>query len=372
MARRSRLDVLRRLTVATLLASGCRRVEVPPAPRETIEPKSAATEVTAQPEHPPPLVVPGPDFSLLAERLSPSVVTVISTVPREGGRRNKVVRGLGSGMIVGANGQILTNEHVVAWATRVDVELSTGERLPARVLVAEPLLDLALLELDGAPGDLTPVAFRDAAPRPGEWVMAIGQPFGLGDTLTVGVISGLGRDHDDLGRPDGLRADGLWNFIQTDASINIGNSGGPLVDIHGRVVGITTAVRSDGQGLAFATPGEMGRRFLDEARTHGRVRRTRLGIKAENATGIDLPGNGGSVVRITHVDADGPAARAGLERDDHILEIDGQAVRRVSEVAYLAQLRGVGMPLHLTVIDNEGSRKQAVIVPVEGSSDNGR
>jgi len=352
---------------------GCRRVDRPlptkagkvlPAPGPSAR---APDERASEPEPSESLVVaPGPDFATVAERVRPSVVSVISTVPREGSRRNKVVRGLGSGIIVSADGQIVTNEHVVAWATRVDVELSSGERVAARVLVAEPMLDLALLKLDGDVGGLTPVGFSDEPPRPGAWVMAMGQPFGLGHTLTVGVISGLGRDHDDLGQPDGLRPDGLWNFIQTDASINVGNSGGPLVDVRGRVVGITTAVRSDGQGLAFATPAAMGRRFLEEARTHGRVRRARLGIKAENATGPELPGSRGSAVRITQVDADGPAAAANLKRGDFILAIDGADIRRVSDVAYFAQLRGVGAALQLTVVGADGLRQQVTLVPTEG------
>ena len=129
-------------------------------------------------------------------------------------------------MIVSARGQVLTNEHAVADALRVQVELSGRDRLGARILYADPLLDLALLELDGVASELTPVEFSDRDPTPGEWIMAVGQPFGLGHTVTVGVVSGLGRDHDDLGRPPGLRPDGIWSFIQTDASINIGNSGG--------------------------------------------------------------------------------------------------------------------------------------------------
>lgn len=379
----ARAKALRHRVKSILVASGClllatssacRRVERPrPQPKVVVPP---AKHEDAAPSSPAPngvpLVAPGPDFASLAEQLGPSVVTVISTVPREGGRRNKVVRGLGSGMLVSANGEILTNEHVVAWATRVDVELSNGERYPARILVAEPLLDLALLELDGDLDGLLPVTFSDEPPRPGEWVMAIGQPFGLGHTLTVGVISGLGRDHDDLGRPDGLRADGIWNFIQTDASINIGNSGGPLVNTRGHVVGITTAVRNDGQGLAFAMPGAMGRRFLEEARTHGRVRHTRLGIKAENASGMELPGNRSVAVRVTQVDPAGPAGQAQLQPGDYILAIDGVPVRRVSDVAYLTQLRGVGAELDVTVVGSDGLRRQVAVTPIEGASDPSR
>ena len=209
----------------------------------------------------------------------------------------------------------------------------------------------------------------EADPVPGEWVMAVGQPFGLGHTVTVGVISGLHRDHADLGRPEGLRADGIWSFIQTDASINIGNSGGPLVDAEGAVVGVTTAVRSDGQGVAFATPAPMVRRFLEEAWTHGRVRKARLGIKADNSfvsadTDSALAGRG-AVVRVTEVDETGPAAKAGLVEGDLILSIGGRPVERVSDVAYLTQLLGVGSRVQLTIKRDGRAPEQVIVIPSE-------
>lgn len=298
-----------------------------------------------------------PDFATLAERLAPSVVAVVSTVEAsdEGGGP-RVVRGIGSGVVVSARGQVLTNEHVVASASKVHVELVTHERIAASVVFADPRLDLALLQLDTEVEGLTPVELRAAPARPGEWVMAVGQPYGLGHTVTVGVVSGLGRDYVDLGRPKGLESDGIWSFIQTDASINIGNSGGPLVDVEGRVVGITTAVRSDGQGLAFAIPSAMARHFLHEVWTYGRVRHPRLGLRAEDAEAGTLPGRG-AVVRITGVDDGGPSANAGLAAGDIILAVDGHAVTRVSQVAYWAELAGVGADVDLTVVGGDGQAK---------------
>jgi S1-C subfamily serine protease len=263
--------------------------------------------------------------------------------------------------VVSTRGQVLTNEHVVAQATAVEVELASLDRIPAKVVYADPLLDLALLDLETVPSDLTPVEFSEREPVAGQWVMAVGQPFGLGHTVTVGVISGLARDYVDLGRPPGLREDGMWSFIQTDASINIGNSGGPLVDADGLVVGITTAVRADGQGLAFAIPSAMGRRFLEEVWTYGRVRHPRLGIKADNATG-ELVGRS-MVVRVTEVDPTGPGAKAQLAVGDLILAIDEAPVTRVSDVAYLTQLRGVGAKLRLTVKRPEEPVLQVVVIP---------
>lgn len=348
-----------------LLAAACRPVDdPPPGPKQPVRTVTSAQGKPAVHDAPAPARAL-PDFATVAENLRPSVVAVVSTVrardPQEGTR---VMRGIGAGMIVSANGQVLTNEHVVASADEVGVELSGRDRISARVLVRDPLLDLALLELDQKIEGLTPVKFREAAAVPGEWVMAVGQPYGLGNTVTVGVVSGLGRDYADLGRPKGLRADGIWSFIQTDASINIGNSGGPLVDTRGQVVGITTAVRRDGQGLAFAIPGDMARRFIDEYWTHGRMRHPRLGIRADNVGPEGIPGRA-SMVRVTRVDPGGPAAVAGLVEGDLILAVDDQPVTRVSEVAYLTQLRGVGANIDLTVKRGEAPAEHLVLIPDE-------
>ncbi len=353
--------------LAGLLAgtSSCRRVEEdeeqPVFITELLDepPGDETGETPATPTH--AIVVP--DFADVAAEVGPSVVTVIATVPQQDGNRNKVVRGLGSGMIVSPTGEILTNEHVIASASRVDVELASRERIPARVKVSEPLLDLALLQLERDVDELEPVAFEAETVRPGQWVMAVGQPFGLGNTVTVGVIGGLGRDHRDLGRPDGLDPGGYWNFIQTDASINIGNSGGPLVNASGRVVGITTAVRNDGQGLAFATPAAMAKRFLDEARMFGRVRKTRLGISASDEPN---PRAGpGTVVKITRVEPDSPAARANLAEGDIIERIGGRPVSRVSDVAYLTQLSGVGRWLTFAIRRGSAEPRDIDLVPDE-------
>jgi S1-C subfamily serine protease len=348
------------LLLALTTGPGCRRVDEPIADMRTPPPD---LEVTAPPERPgsagKTFVVP--DFARVAQQLSPSVVTVISTVQSRGTAR-RAVHGVGSGMVVSSRGQVLTNEHVVAESSRVEVELSSRARLPARVVYADPLLDLALLEIDGLPGELTPVEFSGREPTPGEWVMAVGQPFGLGNTVTVGVISGLGRDHADLGRPPGLRPEGIWSFIQTDASINVGNSGGPLVDPDGKVVGIATAVRSDGQGLAFAIPAPMARHFLEEVWIHGRVRHARLGMTVDDAVNGELPGRG-SVVLVKQVEPGGPAAEGGLLPGDFILKVDGQPVSRVSDVAYLVQLAGVGSKVPFEYKRGDAGIEECFVTP---------
>jgi S1-C subfamily serine protease len=333
----------------------CRVVE-DPEPRE--EPTTASNPAPLRISTEPANVgVRLPDFANVAREVGPSVVSVISTVEHDGGR----LKGIGSGMIVSVHGEILTNEHVIRDAAAIKVQLADHTQVAAEVVVADPALDLALLQLRGEFTALAPVEFRERDPAPGEWIMAIGQPFGLGDTVTVGVVSGLGRDYADLGRPPDLDPDGIWSFIQTDASINIGNSGGPLVDPDGKVVGITTAVRRDGQGLAFAIPSAMAIKFVDEVRTFRRMRHTRLGIDARNDT--DIEGRG-TAVRVTRVDPDGPGDRASLQVDDVVLAIDGVPISRVSDVAYLTQLAGVGSKVTLTIARGPELRTaQVVIIP---------
>lgn len=356
------------LTLTLAAAAGCRPVHEPeeaPPLRSALLRASAASGGAPDDEGPPEIVDALPDFASIAERLDTSVVTVVATMEREApGAGAQVIRGIGSGMIVSTAGQVLTSEHVVASASHVDIELANHTRTRARVVASDDLLDLALLELEQQVNGLEPVVFRERAAIPGEWAMAIGQPFGLGNTVTVGVISGLGRDYAELGRPSGLRADGIWSFIQTDASINTGNSGGPLVDTRGEVLGITTAVRNDGQGLAFAVPAAMARRFLDEVWTYGRIRHTRLGIKAENVGPDIFPGRL-SAVRVTAVEPLSPGAKAGLEVDDVILTIDETPILRVSEVAYITQLRGVGAHLDFIVARTDEAPRRLRVIPVE-------
>lgn len=322
------------------------------APGPVAEDRSPAPVVS-----PPPGAPALPDFAELAERMSPSVVSVVSSLPPEGRKGRRPRRGVGSGMVVRADGQVLTNHHVIAEATSFAIQYADGARIAARLIHADAQLDLALLAPDVVEGERVPVRFSERRPRPGEWTMAVGHPFGLGDTVTVGVISGLGRDHDDLGRPAELDPEGVWSFIQTDASINAGNSGGPLVDLRGEVIGLTTAVRSDGQGVAFAVPAPMAHKFLAEVWAHGRFRHARLGLDVSEVD--ELP-----AVRVLRVTRDGPAARGGVLPGDLILAAGDAPVARVSELAFRGRLSGVGQPLTLEL--QRGPMRLALkIVPDE-------
>lgn len=324
-----------------------------PVPEDTSAPAGASADGGS-------MIASGPpDFAELAGRMSPSVVSVVSALPPEGRSRKdrRPRRGVGSGMVVRADGQVLTNQHVIAGAMSFAIQYDDGTRVAARLVHGDPALDLALLAPEISGPARLPVRLSERRPRPGEWTMAIGHPFGLGDTVTVGVISGLGRDHDDLGRPEDLDPEGVWSFIQTDASINLGNSGGPLVDLRGEVVGLTTAVRSDGQGVAFAVPAPMARKFLAEVWTHGRFRHARLGVDVSEVD--EHP-----AVRVLRVSPRGPAARGGLQPGDLILAVGEVPIARVSELAYHSRLSGVDAPLVLAV--QRGSTRLAVeLVPDE-------
>ncbi|MFY0540303.1 S1C family serine protease [Nannocystis pusilla] len=350
-----------RVVVGLVALVACRPLddEAPPPPVSSDSPKAEPTP--SPPPVRPPRSAALPDFAAVTEQIAPSVVSVICTLPQATGRPK---RGVGSGTIVRADGLVVTNAHVVPiTASAIDVEYANQERVRAQVIHREPLLDLAVIAPDPPRVDQAPVVFRERPVRPGEWVLAVGHPFGLGDTVTVGVVSGLGRDWVDVGKPEDLPQDGFFSFVQTDASINTGSSGGPIVDLRGEVLGIATAVRGEGTGIGFAVPAPMVRRYLEEVLTHGRFRRVRLGLRAVDDD--EFPGRM-ATVKVTRVEAAGPGAKAGLQVDDFILSVAGRPVSRVSEVAYLTQLIGVDGPIELQVQRAGEPLRSVTLAPVEG------
>ncbi|GIX31582.1 MAG: hypothetical protein KatS3mg124_2054 [Porticoccaceae bacterium] len=226
-------------------------------------------------------------------------------------------------MIVDAQrGIVLTNHHVIRGADEVQVALADGRTFAARLLGSDPDLDVAVLEI--APRELTALPLGDSDQlRVGDFVVAIGNPFGLGQTVTTGVVSALGRT--------GLGIEGYENFIQTDASINPGNSGGALVDLAGRLVGINTAILAPSGGnvgIGFAIPVNMARASMEQILAHGEVRRGRLGVglqdlSAELREPLGLPETLRGVL-VTEVEPGSAAARAGLAPGDLILAVDGR------------------------------------------------
>jgi S1-C subfamily serine protease len=247
--------------------------------------------------------------------------------------------GTGSGFVVDPAGEILTNHHVISGADRIYVRFAgEDDEYDAELVGSDPLTDLALLRIDPSGRDLPYLAYGDSdALRVGDWVVAVGNPFGnLEGSMTVGILSAKGRG--------GLNIQGLTpryqDFLQTDASINFGNSGGPLVDVRGRVVGVNTAVNTVGQGIGFAVPARMVRRVHDSLAREGRVVRGWLGATAMDRAGATVVGD---------VLKDSPASRAGLEPGDEIVAIDGRAVGSRRDLQFIVAETPVGRPVSLEV-----------------------
>jgi serine protease Do len=239
------------------------------------------------------------------------------------GRQRPVPEGQGTGVIVAADGVIATNNHVVANASKLEVHLADGRKLPATVLGTDPETDLALLrvEAEGLPA----AELGDShLMEPGDWVVAVGNPFGLDHTVTVGVVSATGRK--------GIGVAEYENFIQTDAAINPGNSGGPLVNLDGQVIGINTAIRSSAggsDGISFAVPSATLKSVMPDLVEGGRVRRGWLGVSLQTLTpelaeSFDAPGTQGAL--LSHVYANTPAEEAGLRAGDILTAVNGQKV----------------------------------------------
>ena len=244
----------------------------------------------------------------------------IPSVPRE-----RVQQSLGSGVVVDAgNGLILTNNHVIDGADDIAVTLEDGREFSAEFVGADRETDLALIRIDA--DDLSELPLHDATPlRVGDFVVAVGNPFGLGQTVTSGIVSALGRS--------GLRGLEYQNFIQTDASINPGNSGGALIDLRGRLIGINTAIftPSGGNvGIGFAIPASTALYVKDQLLRHGEVRRGSFGVAVQDLDpalreALEIPDRSGAVV--TRLVESGPAQLAGLQPGDVILSIDQRSVR---------------------------------------------
>lgn len=289
-------------------------------------------------------------FSRLAKELSPTVVFISVT---RGGRDpfHGGGNGLGSGFIINADGLVLTNNHVIKDSDNIQVKLANDHVYPARVVGTYPPLDVALLKIDTVDEKLAVAPLGDSENLEiGEWVIAIGNPFGLNHTVTAGIVSAKGRrDVVSSGEPMYAR------FIQTDASINPGNSGGPLINIRGEVVGINTAINAAGQGIGFAVPVEMIKKILPQLAT-GRVSRSFLGVQVgpvarELADRLHLPRAMGALVR--KVLENTPANLAGVRPGDVILSFNGQAVDHWEDLPWLASTAASNEQVPM-VVNREG------------------
>ena len=293
----------------------------------------------------------------VVEAVGPAVVSITSG--RGGSDAGLGATSAGSGVIIAPDGYALTNDHVVHGAGRLSATLTDGRALDAMLIGEDPSTDLALVRLSGT--DL-PVAElgRSAGLRVGQLVVAIGNPLGFQSTVSAGVVSALGRSfRSSTGRP-------IENVIQTDVALNPGNSGGPLVDSAGRVVGINTAIIAMAQGLSFAVPIDTATWVIGELLGHGRVRRGWLGLVAQTrpiarAQGRRLALPGESVVEIIAVEPAGPAAAAGLRPGDRILAIDGHPTATVDELHRRLRAVTIGAPIEVSVLRGDDRTLVAVI-----------
>ncbi|MGB0866523.1 MAG: Do family serine endopeptidase [Granulosicoccaceae bacterium] len=269
-------------------------------------------------------------------------------IPRQTQRRTQ---SLGSGVIVDADqGLILTNQHVIKYAHQITVTLSDGREASAKLIGADEKADLAVIKIDTP--NLTAVQWFDSEQlEVGDFVVAIGNPFGLGQTVTSGIVSALGRS--------GLGIEEFEDFIQTDASINPGNSGGALVNLRGELVGINTAIigpAGGNVGIGFAIPANLAQQLMTQLVKYGEVRRGRLGIALQNLTAELADALGVQTRRgaiIARVLRGSPAETAGLEPGDVVLEMDGRKVRDAKTLINLIGLKPVGTEVRLTIARGE-------------------
>ncbi len=259
--------------------------------------------------------------------------------PPEGRRE-----GVGSGFIMSREGYILTNNHVVEGADLIKVKLAGGEELGGRIVGRDPKTDLALIKVE-ASSALQPLTLGDSdALKVGSWVVAVGSPFGLEQTVTAGIVSAKGR----------VIGSGPYdNFIQTDASINPGNSGGPLINLQGEVVGINTAIIASGQGIGFAIPINMAKQIAPQLQKQGHVTRGLLGVAIQDVTpelakALGLKERRGALV--ASVNPGGPAEKAGIEAGDLIVAFDGKLVADSKELPRIVAATPVGKTVTVTLL----------------------
>jgi putative serine protease PepD len=294
-------------------------------------------------------------------RTSPGVVevTVRSTTQSQfpfGGPQESV--GQGSGFVYDSSGHVVTNEHVIAGATTVHVKFQDGKTYSAKVIGTDASTDVAVVKVDAPASELHPLTLADSSTvAVGDGVVAIGSPFGLENSVTSGIVSGLNRT---ISSPNNFS---IPNAIQTDAAINHGNSGGPLLDSSGNVIGITSQIESNSganDGVGFAVPSNTVRSIVSQLLAHGKVAHAYLGIEVGTAS------NGGAVVGSVHSGT--PAARAGLRAGDVIIKIDGSSIGSASELQQAIDARKPGDDVALVVRRNGATRTVHVTLGTRPSS----
>lgn len=322
-------------------------------------------------------------FAHLAEKMNPAVVNISTTQVVKGGRpfgfpggqfgerdpfgdffgrffgeapqREFKQHSLGSGFVISADGYILTNHHVIENATEVKIIFADKESLAAKIVGQDPKTDLAVLKIKSNHNfSIAPLGDSDKL-SVGDWVVAFGNPFGLGHTVTAGIVSGKGRI---------IGAGPYDNFVQTDASINPGNSGGPLCNLDGEVIGINTAIIAQGQGIGFAIPINLAKEVLPQLKEKGQVTRGWMGVAVQEVTpelaqsfGLKEP-HGALVADV--VDG-GPAAKAGIQRGDVIVEFGGKKIVEMNDLPRIVANTPVGKEVILKIIRNHQEKSLKVV-----------
>lgn len=278
----------------------------------------------------------------------------------------RIQQGTGSGFILNADGQILTNAHVVEGVKAVRVTLRDGRSFPGKVVGVDSVTDVAVVKIEAVNLPMVRLGSTDNL-APGQWAIAIGNPLGLDNTVTAGIISALGRTSNEVGIPDKR-----VQFIQTDAAINPGNSGGPLLNDRGEVIGMNTAIRANAQGLGFAIPIETAKRIADQLFATGEVQHPYLGIQMleltpdtiadlNQAQGLNLPPDTSGVL-IVQVLPGSPAESAGLKVGDVMQAIRGEPVTTPTQVQTLMESTRIGVALDIQV-QRQGQVKTITVRP---------
>lgn len=330
-----------------------------------------AADTPPAPLNPPAMVTHIPDFADLVAKVKPAVVSItvkmqVAAEAPEGQmpfmqmqpERRRMVEARGSGFIVDPNGTVITNNHVVKDAKSVTVTLDDGTELAAKVVGRDERTDLAVLKVDGGGKALPYIQLGDsAAVRPGEWVVAMGNPFGLGGTVTAGIVSAKGRD---------IGSGPYDQFLQIDAAINQGNSGGPLFNQQGKVVGVNSAILSPSGGsigIGFAIPADVVRTVAAELEKNGHVTRGYAGVETQPispamARALKLPAAEGALV--AGVEPGGPAAKAGIAAGDVIRSVNGHAIKNPHELAMRVAAEKPGSDVKMDIFHDGESRGVAL------------
>ena len=326
-------------------------------------------------------------FSDLAEKLSPSVVNIATTsvikqrqqatpsfddffnfpfnAPKQGGSKEKTVSALGSGFVISADGYIVTNNHVVENTTDIQVTFTDGSTMEASLIASDKETDLALLKVE-TEKKLSFVNFGNSdTAKVGNWVMAIGNPFGLGGTVTAGIVSARGR----------MLAGRYDNYIQTDAAINRGNSGGPLFDLDGNVIGVNSAIISPtggSIGLGFAIPSNLASNIIEQLKNTGEIKRAWLGVRIQEVTdeiakSVGLDKTYGALVQ--GLTPDSPAALAGVKEGDIIVEFNGKEVESQKVLPRLVADAKISLPANVIIWRKESFVKLSVKLGIQPSAE---